>query len=73
MCAIGNLFFKERFNNVYINLQALVICSDAFGNHGLRILMLNYIPQLFLVRFDNTNLTKDCVKILNKNYLPLCT
>ena len=73
MCAIGNLFFKERFNNVYINLRVLRISSDPFGNQGLRILMLNYLPNLNWVTFTNTNLTTDCFKILNKKILPLCT
>ena len=75
ICDLGNIFFAKiffdkRLNNVYSNLLSLNLCSDAFGNRGLRMLMLNYLPCLDTLAFTNTNITSDCIKILSKKYLP---
>ena len=70
MCALGNLFFNETLNSLYRRLNLLQLSSDAFGNRGLRMLMLNYLPCLDTLAFINTNLTSDCIKILSKKYLP---
>ena len=75
ICDLGNIFFAniffdKRLNNVYSNLLSLNLCSDAFGNRGLRMLMLNYLPCLDTLAFTNTNLTSDCIKILSKKNLP---
>ena len=69
MCALGNIFFNKKLNKAYSNLNSLSLCSDAFGNRGLKILMLNYFPCLRRIDFTNTNLTSDCIKILSKKYL----
>ena len=70
MCALGNIFFNKKLNKAYSNLSSLSLRSDTFGNRGLRMLMLNYLPCLDTLAFTNTNLTSDCIKILSKKYLP---
>ena len=68
MCSLGNLFFDEKLNKMYPKLKILNIESDEFGNRGLKTLMLNYNPNLTSITFINTNLTTDCLKILNKKF-----
>ena len=58
--------------NLYRYLTSLNIGDDEFSNRGLSILMLRYNSNLREICFNNTNITTDCLKILNKRFFPKC-
>lgn len=72
MCSLGNLFFDEKLSKTYHKLISLSIKSDEFGNRGLKILLLTDNLKLKKLSFTNTNLTTDCIKILNNYFVSSC-
>jgi hypothetical protein len=66
-CRLGDSAADKLFS-FYQSVKFLKIASDPIGNKGIKKLTALYMPNLKIIHFENTNLTTDMAKMLNKKH-----